>query len=152
MALCVKTLKFALLGGALLVAVACTSQYRNHGYVPNPEELAALTPGVDTRDTVAETIGAPSASGVLNDSGYYYVRSKVRHYGARRPEVVERQVVAIGFDQAGIVRNVEHYALEDGNVVPLARRITDNGIENRSLIAQLIGNIGNFTPGDFVGQ
>lgn len=142
-----KAIKYSILGVLLASTVACTTRYRNHGYVPSQEELAEITLGVDTRDTVSETIGSPSASGVLTDSGYFYVRTRIKHYGPRKPEVVDRQVVAIGFDKSGIARNIEHYALEDGQAVPLARRITDNGIQNTGFIRQLIGNVGNFSPG-----
>ncbi|SFM13318.1 outer membrane protein assembly factor BamE [Shimia aestuarii] len=146
-----KALKSIVFGAALLVAVSCTTQYRNHGYVPSSEDLAAVTLGVDTRDTVAESLGTPSAGGVLDDSGYYYVRSKVRHFGAMKPEVIERQVVAINFDSRGIARNVQHYSLQDGKVVPLVRRITDNGLTETSVIKALLGNIGNFSPTTFGG-
>ncbi len=142
-----KAMKYAVIGAVMLSMAACSTSYRNHGYVPTEEELAAITLGVDTRDTVAETIGPPSASGVLTDSGFFYVRTRIKHFGPRRPEVVDRQVVAIGFDSGGIARNVEHYALEDGQAVPLSRRITDNGIQSSGLIRQLVGNIGNFGPG-----
>ena len=144
-----KALKSIVFGAVLLVAVSCTTQYRNHGYVPSPEDLAEVTLGVDTRDTVAETLGTPSAGGVLDDSGYYYVRSKVRHFGAMEPQEIERQVVAINFDSRGIARNVQHYSLQDGKVVPLVRRITDNGLNETSVIKQLLGNIGNFSPAGF---
>jgi outer membrane protein assembly factor BamE (lipoprotein component of BamABCDE complex) len=145
-----KRLKIAALGLCLIATVGCSAQYRNHGYVPTESELAEVIIGVDTRDTVADTIGSPSASGVLNESGYYYVRSRVRHYGAKRPEVIERQLVAIGFDSRGVVRNVERYSLKDGNVVPLSRRVTDNGIESQSFLRVLLKNLGNFDPSNFL--
>lgn len=142
-----KGIKSAFVGIGLLVALgACTSQYRNHGYVPTEEDLAEITVGVDTRDTVLETVGAPSAAGVLDNSGYYYVRSRVRHFGARKPEVIERRIVAITFDKRGVVRNVEEYALEDGQAVPISRRVTDNDLDSRGLLTQLIKNIGSFGP------
>jgi outer membrane protein assembly factor BamE (lipoprotein component of BamABCDE complex) len=139
-----KGFKSAVLGVCLLAAAACTTQYRNHGYAPTSQDLEEVGVGVDTRDRVAETIGTPSASGVLDEGGYYYVRSRVRHYGARKPKVVERRVVAVTFDQRGVVRNVAEYSLEDGQVVPLSRRVTDGGVEERGVLAQLLANIGNF--------
>ena len=142
-----KRFKSAAIGiGFLVVLGACTSEYRNHGYVPNEEDLAEITVGVDTRDTVLESVGAPSAAGVLSDSGYYYVRSQVRHFGARKPEVVERRIVAITFDKRGVVNNITEYGLEDGKAVPLTRRVTDHGFDDIGIIAQLIKNIGSFAP------
>lgn len=125
---------------------ACSAQYRNHGYAPSDEDLAQIVVGVDTRDSVAETVGAPSSTGILESSGYYYVSSRVRHYGAAAPKEIERKLVAITFDNAGVVRNIETFALEDGRVIPLTRRVTDTGITNKGFFRQLLGNIGNLGP------
>ncbi len=145
-------LRYALTGVLVLAVSGCVAQYRNHGYVPPPDELARIKPGVDTRDSVVEAIGAPGSSGVLNDSGYYYISSRVRTYGMRAPQVVDRQLVAISFDTRGIVRNIERYGLEDGKAVPLDRRVTDSGLSNNGFLRQLVGNLGNFSPGSFLQQ
>lgn len=136
-----------LLAGALS---ACATSYRNHGYVPSEDELAEVIVGVDTRDTVAETVGTPSSSGLLNDSGYYYVRSRVRHQGLREPKVVERQLVAISFSTNGVVENIERFELEDGKPVRLTRRVTESSIRDQGIIRQLLGNLANFNPGNFI--
>ncbi|MAC79217.1 MAG: cell envelope protein SmpA [Rhodobacteraceae bacterium] len=135
---------------ALALAVglgACTVQYRNHGYAPSDAELAQLVVGVDTRDSVAESVGTPSSVGVLPNSDYYYLSTKMRYFGAAEPKEVERKLVAISFDDSGIVRNIETYALEDGNVVPLTRRVTSSGITDKTFLRQLFGNLGNYRPG-----
>ena len=129
---------------------ACSTIYRNHGYVPSEEELSEIIVGIDTRDSVAETVGTPSSAGILNDSGYYYVRSRVRHQGLREPKVVERELVAISFTEAGVVENVERYGLEDGRVVRLTRRVTESSVRNQSFLRQLLGNLGRFNPGQFL--
>ncbi|WP_428924676.1 outer membrane protein assembly factor BamE [Marinibacterium sp. SX1] len=125
---------------------ACTAQYRNHGYTPSDADLSQIVVGVDTRDSVAETVGAPSSIGLLENSDYYYVSSKVRLYGTSAKEV-ERKLVAISFDGGDVVRNIETFALEDGRVVPLTRRVTNTGITDKTFLRQLLGNIGNFRPG-----
>ncbi|MCE8509015.1 outer membrane protein assembly factor BamE [Ruegeria pomeroyi] len=129
---------------------ACTAIYRNHGYVPTAEELAAIQVGVDTRDSVVEAVGTPSSSGLLNESGYYYVATRMRHYGARAPQVVSRELVAISFDQRGVVRNIERYGLEDGRVIPLERRVTSSSVEDKTFIRQLLGNLGSFNPANVI--
>ncbi len=153
-----KVIQFDSLSRLTLVTVvalavsACTSIYRNHGYVPSEEELAEVTVGVDTRDSVAETIGVPAASGVLNEGGYYYVSTRMRHYGARAPQIVQRELVAISFTQAGVVENIERYGLEDGRVVALNRRVTESNVNNKTFLRQLLGSLGNFNPGALVGE
>lgn len=133
-----------------LFGAACAAQYRNHGYIPPEEDLAEVIVGVDSRESVADTLGAPTAGGVLEDGGFYYVRSRVRTIGPARPTVVERELVAINFDSNGIVTNVERFGLEDGQVVVLSRRVTDNGLSNISFIRQLLGNLGSFDPNTFL--
>lgn len=140
---------FATVGLALS---ACSSVYRKHGYVPTPEQLAEVVPGIDTRDSVAESIGVPSSTGLLNDSGYYYVATRFRHYGATAPKPVARDLVAISFDTAGVVDGVRRYNLEDGKVVPLERRVTSSGAQENTFLRQLLGNLGNFGADQFLSE
>ncbi len=137
---------------AVLVAViaACSPIYRNHGYVPSDEELALITVGKDTRDSVATAVGRPSASGLLNDEGWYYVQSRWKSLGLRAPKEEVRQVVAISFDAQGVVQNIERFGLEKGRIVPLSRRVTDDNIKGKSILAQMFGNIGGIGAGQLL--
>ncbi len=143
-------LKTFIVGLSLLAMAGCTASYRNHGYAPNEDELAELVVGVDTRDTVEEVVGTPTTAGVLSDRAYYYVQSRVRHFAYQRPKVIERQVLAISFDDASVISNIERFTLEDGQVVPLSRRVTSSGITDKSFLRQLMGNLGQFSAGDFL--
>ena len=95
-------------------------------------------------------MGIPSTSGTLTKSGFYYIESEVRHFAWRRPEVVDREVLAITFDGNDVVRNIERYGLEDGQVVPLTRRITRSGDGDLSFIRKLFGNIGGLNLGELL--
>lgn len=143
-------LRLWLLAVTCLALSACTSQYRSHGYVPSEAELQEIVVGVDTRATVEDTVGVPSAAGVLNSTGFYYIQSEMRHFGWRKPEVVDREVLAMSFDEAGVLRNIERYGLQDGQVVPIARRVTRSGDADISFIRKLFGNIGRFAASDIL--
>ncbi|MCH2165044.1 MAG: outer membrane protein assembly factor BamE [Marinovum sp.] len=130
-----------LLAGAIALS-ACVAQFRNHGYLPSEEELAEVLVGIDTRDTVEETIGAPSTAGVLSGGNFYYVGDTVRTFAWQAPEVVEREIVAITFDDAGVVQNIVRYGLEDGKVVPLVQRVTETSDGDISFLRKLFGNVG----------
>jgi outer membrane protein assembly factor BamE (lipoprotein component of BamABCDE complex) len=137
-----RPFRWAIIGVALALLAACTPIYRNHGYVPPDEELALIEVGVDTRETVAEKVGRPSTSGLLNDTGWYYVQSRWQTYGPREPREIDRQVVAITFTEEGTVTDVGRYGLEDGQVVILSRRVTQPSVQGAGFIRQLLGNIG----------
>ena len=140
---------FLLLGLVFMALSSCAATYRDHGYVPSESELAEIVVGVDSRESVADVVGVPSTSGILNDSGYYYVKSRVRHFGAMRPKEIEREVLAISFSEAGIVENIERFSLQDGNVVTLSRRVTDKTVNDNTFIRQLVGSIGRLKSDSF---
>ncbi|KAA9005678.1 outer membrane protein assembly factor BamE [Histidinibacterium aquaticum] len=141
----------AIVLGTALATAACSPLYRNHGFVPSPEELQALQPGVDTRETITTTIGQPTTSGVLGEGAFYYVESRFRRVGPFEPEEIERQIVAMDFDPSGVLRNIERYGLEDGRAVVLTRRITDDGLRDTTFLRQLLGNIGNVSAEQLFG-
>lgn len=131
------------LSAALVLGLtACSPIYSNHGYLPPQEDLNELTVGVDTRATVDDVVGAPSSSGVLSGGDYYYIRTRIKAFGPRKPEVVERQVLAISFTPNDRIANIETFSLADGRVVPLTRRVTESSVESRGFLGQLLGNIG----------
>jgi len=135
---------------ALLLAVACSAVYQNHGFVPSEDDLALIKVGRDNREAVARIVGRPSASALLNETGWYYVQSRWKHSGALPPKEEDRQVVAITFDKSGVVENIERFGLEKGQVVPLSRRVTDSNIKGIGFLRQLLGNFGNFRASDFL--
>lgn len=145
-----RGLRRAILGLMIMVIAACTPVYRNHGYVPTDDELSQIIVGKDTRETLAPLIGRPSAAAILNDTGWYYVQSRWKNYGARPPKEIDRQVVAITFDEKGVVSNVERFGLEGGKVVALSRRITTDNIKGVSFLRQLLGSLGNFRSGQAI--
>lgn len=136
---------------AMLVLAGCAEIIRNHGYVPNQEDLDQIAVGVDTQGSVEALVGQPSTSGVLRDSAWFYVGSKVRHYGARKPKEIERQVVAISFAPDGTVSNIERFGLERGQVVTLSRRVTETTVRDVTFIRQIIRNFGQIDLGEALG-
>jgi outer membrane protein assembly factor BamE (lipoprotein component of BamABCDE complex) len=136
----------------LAVLAACASTYQNHGYVPPETDLEKLVVGVDTRATVDDLIGPPSVSGLVGDGDYYYVRSRRRSYMMLRPKVVEREVVAISFNDDDTIANIERFGLEAGKTVPISRRVTDCSVVDNGFLRQIINNIGVFGPEQIIGQ
>ena len=142
----------AIVAVALCFAVGCTPIFRNHGFIPTEEDLSTITIGLDTRESVRTLVGPPTAGGALDGSGYYYVASTFRHFGAFAPQETNREVLAIRFNDAGVVSNIERFGLEDGNVIVLSRRVTDSNVADNKLIRQILGNLGQVDAGAFLGE
>ncbi len=134
------------------LACACTPINRYHGYAPSDSELSAVQVGQTTRDSVIASFGPPTSKGLLQNDAYYYVSSQFRHLGAFAPEEVDRQVLAISFTPSGVVSNVERFTLENGRVVTLDRRVTDDGINDVTVLSQLLGSFGRIDAGTLLGD
>lgn len=141
---------FALALVVPLAVAGCTQVYRHHGYIPPDDALAQVQIGQTTQADLETLIGRPSSQGVLEGSSWYYVGSRWEYYGAREPREIDRRVLAIRFNESGVVSNVEAYGLEHGRVVELSSRVTDSGIQGAGLIRQLLGNIGRVQASDLL--
>ncbi|WP_052700893.1 outer membrane protein assembly factor BamE [Loktanella sp. S4079] len=130
---------------------ACTKIDKFHGYAPSNEELSEVVIGQTTKADVVNRFGPPVSEGALTTNAVYYAYSQFVHYGAFAPEEVDRQVVAIRFDANDRATNVARYTLQDGKVVALDRRVTDDGINDVSVIGQLLGALGRVDAGTFLG-
>ncbi|ESW62076.1 MAG: hypothetical protein Q27BPR15_03140 [Rhodobacter sp. CACIA14H1] len=147
-----RALRMGMAGVLLFVVAACSTIYRNHGYVPTDDELALVEVGKDTRETLTEKIGRPTAAGLLNDTGWFYVQSRWAYRGAFEPREIDRQVLAITFSEGGTVQNIERFGLEQGRVVPLSRRVTETNVKGMGIIRQLLGSFGRLSPAAITGD
>ena len=137
---------------ALFAATACTRLEDSHGYVPSDELLDEVVVGVDTKETAGRILGRPGTAGLVDDRGWYFVRSDYERFLWRAPVEVNREVVAVSFAENGQVENIERFGLEDGQVIALSRRVTTANTRGIGFLRQLFSNLGNFNPGDFFGS
>ena len=144
--------RLGLAAAAICALGACSATFDNHGYVPTKEEFEAILPGVDTRESLEASVGLPSASGVIRNEAWFYTDYRVRNFAYRAPEVIERNIVAVSFDDKGVVQNVERFGLEDGQVVQLSRRVTEGGIQEVTVLSQILRNFGRINVGDVLAD
>lgn len=128
---------------ALALAAGCAPRTTVHGFAPQQAELERIAIGQDTRSSVLQKLGQPSAVGTFTNDEWYYVASRMERHMFYAPQVVDRTVVAVRFDPAGAVADVARYGLEDGRVVNLATRTTPTFGRELTVLQQLFGNIGN---------
>jgi outer membrane protein assembly factor BamE (lipoprotein component of BamABCDE complex) len=126
-----------------LLAVGCSPTVQVHGYVPSEADLSRIRPGFDDAGSVEQTLGRPSSNGILRDSAWYYVQSTIQNYTYHAPEVIDRKVVAVSFNQQGVVTGIRRYGLQDGRVIDLETRTTGTGGREMGIVEQLFGNLLN---------
>lgn len=125
---------------------ACTPTRATHGYVPRHGVVETVRIGQDTREVVQAKLGRPSTIGTFDSSTWLYVSQKTSQTAFFAPEVTDRQVLAITFDENGRVATINRYGLEDGRVIDLVTRTTPTHGQEMTLVQQLFANIGRFNP------
>lgn len=134
-----------ILASALPIALAaCGQSIDVRGNLPEPEELSKISPGVHSRTDVASLLGSPSTISTFRDDKWYYIGQKSTQFAFFAPEVLERKIVEISFDPAGVVANSKVYTLEDGQEIDPVERITPTEGREITFFQQLLGNIGKF--------
>ena len=146
-------LRIGVLLAAITVLSACATKLTDsHGYVPDDELLNELMLGLDTKETTARLLGRPGTEGIVDDFGWYYVKSDYERFLWREPVETDREVVAVSFAADGTVQNVERFGLENGSVVRLSRRVTTSNTRGIGFLRQLFSNLGNFNAGSFLDE
>ena len=128
----------------VLASTACSPTIENRGYVPDAEALDRVKPGGQTRTDVAELLGTPSSVAPFSEDTWIYIQRKTSTVAFFEPRVLEQNVVVVDFDDAGIVRDVRRYTLEDGKLIDPVSRTTPAPGKELSFLEQLVGNVGKF--------
>ena len=121
-------------------AFSCTTNIRNHGYIPSKSELDTLIIGKDNKKSVSKKIGLPATAG-WEGSYFYYVRSTLNSPNLISDQLIERTVVLISFDERSILKNIETFSVDNATIVRLDYRVTEMGLDNKNIIQQIIRSI-----------
>lgn len=135
----------ALLGAAL---TGCAARVDTRGNLPDPELLAEIQPGQISRMEVEEILGSPSSVATFDQESWYYISERTETTAFLAPQVAERNVVVIRFDQQGVVSAVEKLGIEDGRVIRPSDRETPTAGNEIGFLQQIFGNLGKFGTGE----
>ena len=141
-----RSTKITIVGIVLLLFASCSSIYQNHGYVPPDDSLQEVEVGISNREAVAEAIGTPAIQNSRYGETWIYAASRFKIRGYLEADEVDRQVVAVSFDEAGVLSNVERFTLEDGQVIVLSRRVTELNLGRLSVVEQVLRGLGRIDP------
>jgi outer membrane protein assembly factor BamE (lipoprotein component of BamABCDE complex) len=130
---------------ALGVTVACTPRVDIRGNRPDLERVAEITPGEHSRELVEEILGSPSIKSSFGQETWFYVSSKTETVVFLEPEVKERLVLSIRFDDEGVVKFINQLGLEDGHKIEIVERISPTVGNELTLMDQIFGNFGRFS-------
>ena len=131
----------------LLCSTACTPTEAVRGNIVEDFRIDELTPGVSTKTNVMRSLGSPTTKAPFDDNTWYYLGQKTEKHGIFDPEVVDEKILKVTFNEEGILQSVSRE--DNGRVdVPISRDETWTGGNDRSVLQQLLGNVGRFNRPD----
>ena len=138
-----------ILAAALAVATGagCTPRVDVRGNLPDPEAIAAIKVGTSSREQVEEALGSPSTSDPFGASTWFYISQQTTTTAFMPPEITERKVLAIGFDEKGVVNKLEAFGLADAREITPADGKTPSGGNEVTILQQFFANLGRFNSG-----
>ncbi len=140
-----QRLGLSALACTLLVGLpACSPIKSTHGALIPPSRLQQVHAGLTTDMEVREILGTPSTQPTFDERTWFYIGQKRQRVGIFQPRITERQVVAIQFNDEGIVTRVAQFDLSDGVEVTFVDRETPTAGQDLSAIREILGNIGRF--------
>jgi outer membrane protein assembly factor BamE (lipoprotein component of BamABCDE complex) len=141
-----------IIAACALGVTACNPVLRAHGYRYTTNEEPVITPDEDNQASVLDRLGNPSTRGTFEDNTWYYISATRESLAYLRPVTRDRRIIAVRFDDEGIVSEVAEYSLEDGRLFAYAGRETPTRGRELSLLEQVLGNIGGVNPEQFGGE
>lgn len=133
----------AVLMTALLWTGGCSETITKHGQLFRESDLQQIQPGM-MQEQVKLALGTPTST-TTTGSGqvYYYISSTMSQKAFFSPNEVDRKVVAVYFNQTGMVDRIANYGLKDGKIFDFISSTTPApGGNEESILNQLFRNLG----------
>jgi outer membrane protein assembly factor BamE (lipoprotein component of BamABCDE complex) len=141
----------ALLGGCSLPAfLSYPPQVR--GDRIDPDQVKQLVPGTSTRADVTALVGSPTAKASFDDNTWIYISEVTKPEIGGTQGVLDQQVYLMTFDARGVLSGIQKKTLDDGKPVAMVSRTTPSPGTEASVMQQLLGNVGRFSPGNLPGS
>ena len=139
-----KKLLSLLLILAAMVVTNCTPRVDIRGNLPDSDLIADIEVGHINKQQVKALIGSPSSISPLSADAWYYVSERTETIAFFEPEIKERKILVIRFDQQDVAQDVKIYGLEDAQNIEMVDRVTPTAGKEFTILKQIFGNIGRF--------
>lgn len=131
----------------IFALTGCIKNEENRGYITEFSHVEQINKG-DSKDAVVNVLGSPSSTSTFGKETWYYIGMKMQTQAFKDPKMVNKDIIAITFNDRGLVDSVERNKAEGGKEVDIAKDITPTSGNHVGVVEQLLGNLGRFNPKD----
>ena len=122
----------------------CSPKVDNRGNVDVNDNIAKITPHESHKQDVMKLLGSPSTKSSFGEDTWYYINARKEAITFFKPKVAEQNVVAIKFNNSGMVTEVDRFSKKDSQKVAIIDKITPTEGHKLGFFEQIFGNFGKF--------
>jgi len=111
------------------------------------DALKELVPGTSTRADVTSLIGSPTIKAPFDDNSWIYIGETTKPVIGGTQAVLNQNVVVLNFSPAGVLTSITKKSADDSMQVSVNQNATPSPGSEASIMQQLLGNVGKFSPG-----
>ena len=126
-----------------LYPLTSCNQIEKRGYSFELSDYQLLKEKISSKDDTLKFMGYPSF--ISESDGqelWVYYSEDIKKLLFFKPDILDRKVVTIGFDNGSAVSKIKIYSLKDQNVVRFNQGYTEVVSQKKSWWSQIFGNIG----------
>lgn len=137
-----RCLVFGTIAAGMLAG--CSPIVAQRGNIVDDVRLSQLRVGQMNRVEVLNTLGTPTSKATFDDNTWYYIGQITKQTAFFQPDVTERKIVKVEFDDDGVLKNVEEIGLDKAQDVEMVERTTPTRGKELGFLEQMLGNLGRF--------
>ena len=121
---------------------ACGARKDIRGNYLTETQLSVVEIGKTNRETVLRNLGPPSTEGTFDRHVWYYIGRQTEEWGFLKPDIIDQKVIAIYFNDRGVVEQIQRYSEADARKVEIVERETPTSGNKIGFFEQILGNLG----------
>ena len=133
-----------LAGTVTAAAAACSPIVETRGFLVDDDRVAGIAAGRTTAREVLGLLGTPTSVAAFDDRTWFYIGQRTEKVAFFAPEVTDRRVLVLRFDETGLLEQIDDLSADDGQYVALVDRETPTLGRRMTFLEQVIGNLGRF--------
>lgn len=143
-------LSAAILASVAVATLGCSPTADTRGNILLEKSIETIERGKQNRDQVVAILGSPSTTSALSGKNkqketWYYIGKRTETLAFFEPTLVEHKILAIKFDERGLVETIAAYDASVGKPVEMVDRVTPTKGKDLGFLQQILGNLGRFS-------
>lgn len=129
---------------AFIVLISCSNKIIQHGYTFEKSNMDKISVNKTSSNEILEIFGSPTLKSQYYGEVWYYISTKMSSKLFFPPKLIQRDILAISFNNQEVVSDFHFFTLDNNNNVQIDKNRTFSNGTNNSPITHFLKNMGKF--------